>query len=77
VVDPGHGGSDTGAVNKHYNLKESEEVLEVAYILRDLFVADGCVVCMTRTMKAGTLSNNARYTYAGTTGAGFLVSRST
>jgi N-acetylmuramoyl-L-alanine amidase len=30
VLDPGHGGSDTGAVNKTYNLKESEEVLKVA-----------------------------------------------
>jgi N-acetylmuramoyl-L-alanine amidase len=34
VLDPGHGESDTGAVNKQYNLKESEEVLEVAYILK-------------------------------------------
>ncbi|MFL5991687.1 MAG: N-acetylmuramoyl-L-alanine amidase, partial [Rubrobacteraceae bacterium] len=36
VLDPGHGGNDTGAVNKTYNLKESEEVLKVAALLKAL-----------------------------------------
>ena len=74
VLDPGHGGSDTGAVNKTYNLKESEEVLKVANILKGLLVGDGYTVCMTRTTNAETLSNNDRYTYANTTGARVLVS---
>jgi N-acetylmuramoyl-L-alanine amidase len=74
VLDPGHGGSDTGAVNKAYNLKESEEVLKVANILKGLLVEDGYAVCMTRTTNAETLSNNDRYTYANSTGARILVS---
>jgi N-acetylmuramoyl-L-alanine amidase len=74
VLDPGHGGNDTGAVNKTYNLKESEEVLKVANILKGLLVEDGYKVCMTRTTNAQTLSNNNRYTYANSTGARILVS---
>jgi N-acetylmuramoyl-L-alanine amidase len=74
VLDPGHGGSDTGAVNKTYNLRESEEVLKVANVLKGLLVQDGYAVCMTRTTNAETLSNNDRYTYANTTGAKILVS---
>jgi N-acetylmuramoyl-L-alanine amidase len=74
VLDPGHGGNDTGAVNKKYNLKESEEVLKVAGLLKALLEADGHKVCMTRTTNSETLSNNNRYTYANTTGAEILVS---
>jgi N-acetylmuramoyl-L-alanine amidase len=74
VLDPGHGGGDTGAVNKTYNLKESEEVLKVATLLKGLLEADGHTVCMTRTTNAETRSNNDRYTYANTTGAEILVS---
>jgi N-acetylmuramoyl-L-alanine amidase len=74
VLDPGHGGNDTGAVNKTYNLKESEEVLKVAALLKALLEADGHKVCMTRTTNSETLSNNNRYTYANTTGAEILVS---
>jgi N-acetylmuramoyl-L-alanine amidase len=67
VLDPGHGGSDTGAQNKTYNLKESEEVLKVAKLLKNLLEGDGYTVCMTRTTNAEDLSNNDRYTYASTT----------
>ena len=74
VLDPGHGGSDSGAVNTAYNLKESEEVLKVANILKGLLEGDGYKVCMTRTTNAETLSNNDRYTYANTTGARVLIS---
>jgi N-acetylmuramoyl-L-alanine amidase len=74
ALDPGHGGSDTGAVNKTYNLKESEEVLKVATLSKGLLAADGHTVCMTRTTNSETLSNNDRYTYANTTGAKILVS---
>jgi len=68
VLDPGHGGSDAGAVNKTYNLKESEEALKVATLLKGLLEADGHTVCMTRTTNSETLYNNDRYTYVNTTG---------
>jgi N-acetylmuramoyl-L-alanine amidase len=74
VLDPGHGGTDTGAVyNKNGTyLREKTEVLEVAYLLKGL-LQDGYGpyyrVCMTRTSDSETLSNSARYTYANTTGA--------
>ncbi len=63
-------------MTKQYNLKESEEVLEVAYILKDLLVADGYSVCLTRTTNVETLSNNARYTYGNTMGSPGSWSRS-
>jgi N-acetylmuramoyl-L-alanine amidase len=73
VVDAGHGGSDWGAVNNNYGLKEKEQNLDVAYRLEALLEADGHAVCMTRTGDE-TLSNNDRYTYANKTGAQLLVS---
>jgi N-acetylmuramoyl-L-alanine amidase len=50
VLDPGHGGSDRGAVYQANNLylSEEEQVLKVAYILKGLLQQDGCGVCMTR-----------------------------
>lgn len=74
VVDAGHGGTDTGAVNGL--LKESEQNLIVAKKLETLLESDGHghQVCMTRTTDNETLSNNDRYTYANTTGAKLLVS---
>ena len=48
VLDPGHGGDDSGAVNKTYDLQEKDQTLNVANKLRDLLVADGCTVYMTR-----------------------------
>jgi N-acetylmuramoyl-L-alanine amidase len=74
VLDPGHGGSDTGAVNSKYGLTEKDQNLKVAYALKPLLVANGYKVCMTRTTNEATLSNNNRYTYANTTGAKVLVS---
>ena len=74
VLDPGHGGTDTGAVNKTYGLTEKEQTLKVAYELKSLLVADGYSVCMTRTTNSETLSNSDRYSYANTTGARVLVS---
>ena len=75
VLDPGHGGTDSGAVNKTYGLTEKAEALKVAYELKALLVEDGYSVCMTRTSNEQTLSNNDRYAYANaTTGAEVLVS---
>jgi len=73
VLDAGHGGTDSGAVNASYGLKEKEQTLDVARRLEALLEADGYAVCMTRTGDE-TLSNNDRYTYANTTGAKILVS---
>jgi N-acetylmuramoyl-L-alanine amidase len=74
VLDAGHGGTDTGAVNAKYGLLEKEQTLDVARRLEALLEADGYAVCMTRTTNAETLSNRDRYTYANTTGARILVS---
>ncbi|MDQ4128721.1 MAG: N-acetylmuramoyl-L-alanine amidase [Actinomycetota bacterium] len=73
VLDAGHGGTDPGAVNAKYGLKEKEQTLNVALRLEALLEADGHPVCMTRR-EDKTLSNNDRYTYANTTGAKVLVS---
>jgi N-acetylmuramoyl-L-alanine amidase len=74
VLDPGHGGTDSGAVNTKYGLTEKEQTLNVAKRLEVLLENDGYAVCMTRTTNSETLSNNDRYTYANTTGASVLVS---
>ena len=73
VLDAGHGGSDSGAVNARYGLVEKKQTLDVARRLEALLEADGHAVCMTRTGDE-TLSNNDRYAYANTTGAEVLVS---
>ncbi len=73
VLDAGHGGTDSGAINKTWDLTEKDETLKVAYALKVLLVEDHYSVCMTRT-EDETLSNNDRYTYANTTGAKILVS---
>ena len=75
VLDPGHGGTDSGAVNTRYGLTEKEQNLDVAKRLETLLEGDGYTVCMTRTEgEDPTLSNNDRYTYANATGARVLVS---
>jgi N-acetylmuramoyl-L-alanine amidase len=74
VLDPGHGGTDPGAVNNKYGLTEKEQTLDVAKKLEVLLECDGYPFCMTRTTNSETLSNNDRYTYANATGARVLVS---
>jgi N-acetylmuramoyl-L-alanine amidase len=49
VLDPGHGGTDSGAVNTKYRLTEKEQTLDVANQLKALLEEDGCTVYMTRT----------------------------
>ncbi len=71
VLDPGHGGTDSGAING--TLKEKDQTLAVANELERLLVQDGYTVCKTRTGDQ-TLSNSDRYTFANTTGAKVLVS---
>ena len=74
VLDAGHGGTDSGAVNTKYGLTEKVQTLKVANRTKALLEADGYTVCMTRTSNSETLSNSDRYTYANTTGARVLVS---
>ena len=74
ILDPGHGGTDPGAVNTKYGLTEKEQNLDVANRLKALLVTDGCTVYMTRILNSQTLSNNDRYTYANAKGADVLVS---
>jgi len=73
VLDAGHGGSDPGASNAAYNLKEKDQNLGVAYKLKALLEASGATVYMTHTGDQ-TLSSNDRYVFANTTGANVLVS---
>ena len=47
-LDPGHGGTDPGAVNATYDLHESDINLDVAYGLRALLEGAGVKVVMTR-----------------------------
>jgi len=77
VIDPGHGGKDSGAQNSTYfpPLLEKNQNLDVAYKLKDLLQASGARVYMTRggdpTGNAddcypddATLSNGDRYVCA-------------
>ncbi len=78
ILDPGHGGGDTGASNTTCNLTEKDQNLLVAYALKKRLVADGATVYMTRGGNPTsddlgdddcypddeTLSNNERYVCA-------------
>ena len=74
MLDPGHRGSDTGAVNSKYGLTEKDQNLKVAYALKPLLVTNGYKVRVTRTTNEAILSNNDRYTYVNITGAKVLIS---
>jgi N-acetylmuramoyl-L-alanine amidase len=57
VLDPGHGGSDTGAM--HNGLVEKDITLDVALRLRALLVARGWIVRMTRDTDRDVYGPNA------------------
>lgn len=57
VIDPGHGGSDTGAV--HNGLMEKTLTLDIALRLRALLVARGWTVQMTRETDRDVYGPNA------------------
>jgi len=48
VLDPGHGGKDSGAINRRYGLQEKQLALEVANRLKELLEQVGYEVVMTR-----------------------------
>ena len=78
VIDPGHGGSDSGATytfSTGTRLYEKDQNLDVAYRLKSLLQSSGATVYMTRGGDAtgnnddcnpddATLSNSDHYTYA-------------
>ncbi len=72
-LDPGHGGSDPGAVNEEYDLQEKDINLDVSYGLKALLEDDGAEVVMTRTDDSSK-SNNDRYTFCNEEQATILVS---
>jgi len=64
VIDPGHGGSDPGAV--HFNRRESDDALRMSLAVRDRLLACRQQVTMTRTgdtfvplLDRSRISNNA------------------
>jgi N-acetylmuramoyl-L-alanine amidase len=72
-LDPGHGGSDPGAINEAYGLEEKDINLDVAYGLKALLEVDGAEVVMTRTDDSSK-SNSDRYTFCNNQAATILVS---
>ena len=70
-LDPGHGGSDPGAVNG--DLYESVINLDVSFALKGLLEGDGATVVMTRTDDS-YLENSDRYTFCNAAQATILVS---
>jgi N-acetylmuramoyl-L-alanine amidase len=72
-LDPGHGGSDPGAVNENFNLHESEINLDVANGLKHLLEDDGAEVVLTR-IDDSYKTNSDRYTFCNDEQATILVS---
>lgn len=71
ALDPGHGGSDSGAA--HYGVKESDLVLSIALKLRDLLQEGGAIVLMTRETDE-RVSLSERTTFANQHNADIFIS---
>lgn len=71
VLDPGHGGSDSGAVNG--TLREAVVTLDIANRLKILLETEGAIVHLTRNCDCDK-SNNERYSLANSVGGNALVS---
>ncbi len=72
-LDPGHGGSDPGAVNEVFGLLEKDINLDVSLALRSMLMSDGAAVVMTRN-EDKYLDNRDRYTFCNDQQASILVS---
>lgn len=72
-LDPGHGGTDPGAVNDLYGLEEADINLDVAYGLKGLLEYEGASVVMARSDDRH-LTNSDRYTFCNAAGATLLIS---
>ena len=61
VLDPGHGGSDPGAVNDTYGLREADLTLSIANRVAEILrVERGFSVALTRQDASTELGNSAR-----------------
>ncbi|MBP2645960.1 MAG: amiC 2 [Firmicutes bacterium] len=58
VLDPGHGGSDPGAIGLNKTM-EKDVTLAVAQIVKNLLVSEGAVVVMTRADDRDVFAPNA------------------
>ena len=74
VLDPGHGGTDSGAVNDAAGLVERDLVLPIARRTAALLREDGYGVVLTRDDDATTLGNSERGRMANACGALVYVS---
>jgi len=74
VLDPGHGGADSGAVNDAAGLVERDLVLPIARRAAALLRAGGYGVVLTRDDDATTLGNSERGRMANACGALVYVS---
>lgn len=75
VLDPGHGGSDPGAVNEAYNLYERDLNLEIALKTADILQRQyGYRVALTREDNTTELANSERGEIANACGARIYVS---
>ena len=72
VIDPGHGGTDSGST-ECAGLPEKEANLDIAFRLETILEAIGYDVRLTRTEDVPK-SNNDRYTFANSVGGNALVS---
>jgi N-acetylmuramoyl-L-alanine amidase len=70
-LDPGHGGTEPGAVNG--SLEEKDINLDVTHAVRSLLIEKGYAVALTRTGDE-TRSANDRYTFCNQQNATILVS---
>jgi N-acetylmuramoyl-L-alanine amidase len=59
VLDPGHGGSETGAVSPYTGMAEKDVNLDVALRLQPLLEAKGARVVLTRTTDAHAIAQTA------------------
>lgn len=75
-LDPGHGGSDPGAVREWngVTLVEKEMNLHIAQRLEASLIADGYTVKLTRTDNATTLGNSDRAKICNAAGARVVLS---
>ncbi|RAV04973.1 N-acetylmuramoyl-L-alanine amidase [Paenibacillus sp. YN15] len=60
VLDPGHGGKDTGAIAQIKKVYERDVNLSVAIVLKNKLLAAGAQVIMTRTTNEETVSLESR-----------------
>ena len=74
ILDPGHGGTDSGSLSPDEKIAEKNITLEIALLLRDELEKRGYIVAMTRTDDQVTLSNADRAYIANSKDAALLIS---